>query len=132
MTLQLDYKKLFSVCIIVFLLLSLVCPSYQLDSVSEPTENFLSCKSLLYLERFCMVNELSLSGEGATRHMLQSLRRQTPKLIPLSLQSELEDKAQVIKIVNDYAVGVIFLIAFMMIIIYIFRTDGKKRVLVNN
>lgn len=126
------YKKVFPLCIVLVLLISLVCPSCQLDSVSEIPDNFLSCKNILYLERFCSVNELGLSGEGVSRHILQSLRRQTPKVIPFGIQSVLEDKVQAVKIANCNTVEVIFLAVFMTIIIYIFRTDGKKRVFVNN
>ena len=122
-------KKLFSVCIAVFLLVSLVCPSYQLGFVPETTERFLSCKGPLYLERFCPVNELGISGGGIARHTLQTMRKQISKLIPLGLRNELEDKEQVVKIVYYHFVGVVFLAVFMSIIIYIFRTDGKKRVL---
>ncbi len=121
------YKKLFSVCIIVFLLISLVYPFYQVESAQETTGNILSCSNLLYLERVCFEKELGFSGESVARHMLQSLRRQNSKVIPMGFQIETKDEMRFIKIANDVFVGFVFMTVLMTIIIYIFRTDGKKR-----
>lgn len=125
-------KKPFSICIIFFILISLVYPSYQVVSDRETTDDILSCTSLLYLEGLCTEAHLGIPSDGVTRHILRSMRRQPLKVIPLGVQTNIENEVRVVKNSNDIIEGVVFMTILMMIVIYIFRSDGKKRVLANN
>lgn len=128
-----SYKKLFSFFMILFILISLVYPSYQIDHTQDFAENgIMPCVGTLYLECLCPVKELGVFNDSVTRHIFQSIRRHHPKAISLGFWIEPEEVVRTVEASNDLFVGIGFVAVLMIIVTYIFRTDGKKRILINN
>ena len=71
-----------------------------------------------------------ISGESS-RYFFQSVRKNVQKTIPVGMSTGFALKTQPAKVHQYLSIGIIFSMMFLTIIVYIFRSDGKKRY-VNN
>ncbi len=122
-------KKVLSVMLVMLLVISVICPSYQSEVVQDSKQNILFGQSLLYLERLCSIaNGSGFFEGGTTRHMLQSVRRQNQRILPFGLSWNIEKETGIAYVVNNPCITLVFVMIFMVIICYIFNADGKKRI----
>ncbi len=122
-------KKVLPFILVMLLVISVICPSYQSDVVQESKQNILFGQSLLYLERLSSIsNGSGIFEGGTTRHMLQSVRRQNQRILPFGLSLNIEKETGITYVVNNPCIALVFVMIFMVIICYIYKADGKKRI----
>ncbi len=120
-------KKYLSLFLLLFVLFSLFVPGYQGNALPRESTNSLSCQGLLYLECLhSMAEGIRISGES-TRHILQAESKTMQRMLSLRAPNPYMEGAARIKCYAPRELGVLCLMVFLTIIIYIFRTDGKKR-----
>lgn len=122
-------KKAVAVLVFMLLLVSLLCPSYQSGLTQESERSFLACQRMLYLERLCFMPEgYGVFEGGASRYILQAARRQNPRILPFNVQCDVKMESYVVQATEHLYIGLVFIMIMMVIVSYIFRADGKKRV----
>ena len=124
---SLGRKRVLCLALFLLLLSSLIFPSYQGAPVIEHDGNFLSCHSLLYLECLrSMAEKTGISG-ASTRHALQSEPKSAQRMPSMRVSDPYLEGTARMKCIAPQEIGVLCMLVFLIIIIYIFRTDGKKR-----
>ncbi len=120
-------KRVLCVSLLALLFISLMFPSYQGNPATEWDGNFLSCQGLLYLECLRSVAEETGISGTPTRHILQSEPKSAQRMLSMRAPNPYLEGAARIKCMAPREIGVLCMMVFLTIIIYIYRTDGKKR-----
>ncbi len=120
-------RKYMILLLLLFILFSLIFPGQQDGRVLEESDSFLSCPGILYLECLRPMTEgTGISGES-TRHVLQAESKATQRMLSMRVPNPYLENAARVKCGTPREIGILCMMVFLTIIIYIFRTDGKKR-----
>ncbi len=120
-------RKFLSVALLLFVFFSLLFPAYQGNPALESNGKFLSYPGILYLEYLQLqTGGTGLAGEPS-RHVLQSETRAAHRMLSMRAPDPFCDETVRVTCTGLREIGVLCMMVFLTIIVYIFRTDGKKR-----
>ncbi len=121
------HKTAFSLIAVSLLLFHLLFPVYSGNLGPETNETIFSCSGALFLE--CLrqdVGTSQISQEGQ-RQFLRHFKRSNDNMTSVGILDMRHDSMARVKTIFCQSIQIVYLMVFLTIIIYIFRSDGKKR-----
>lgn len=125
---QKRYGRGISVLLLFFFLLQFFLPGVASSDRIQSLEEVLSKTDLVFLECLRMESELSRQAREGQQHQLRAERSRDYKFMPMQITSPGRMRIQPLVSLAVQGMGGLCLLVLLVIIIYRYQKDGKKRV----